>query len=68
MSLYRRYKDGRTQRWFPESGTWADCAPDEPQTRQRRPNEGMMVLPAEALAGDQPIISVKDFLRGLGEG
>jgi hypothetical protein len=48
MSFYRRFPDGRTQRWEPYrgEGEFVDCAADEPETRIRKPNEGIIVAQA----------------------
>jgi hypothetical protein len=67
MSTYRRWRDGRTERWHSPDGEWRPCAPDEPETRRRGPNEGMVVLPAEKAGGPDgpPVVSVSDFLKWL---
>jgi hypothetical protein len=44
MSVYRRsHRQQRCQRWCPETGEWADCAFDEPETRVRKPTEDFEV-------------------------
>ncbi len=44
MSVYRRnHAEGRCQRWEFDTTTWTDCQFNEPETRQRKPDEGMVV-------------------------
>jgi hypothetical protein len=71
MSFYRRYPDGRTERWFPDQGEFRECATDEPETRIRRPNEGMVIAPAwmvevvETGAMTMVALSIKDLRKSL---
>lgn len=56
MSAYqRRKRDGAVQRWCPENGVFIDVAPDEPWTRVRKPNEGMLVIPVDEFLEPTPI-------------
>ncbi len=63
MSTYRRsVKQKRTQRWEPETGQWKDCAFDEPETRVRKPREGLLVVPGGDLDWDGPATIPIDWL------
>lgn len=62
MSYYRRFKGGKTQRWNPEEGEFFDCNDDEPETRIRKPGEGMIVLPARIVA-NTGLVETADLLE-----
>jgi hypothetical protein len=53
MSSYRRWQDGRTERWEPELGDFVECPADEPENKTRKhdehgnPTEGLIITPGE---------------------
>lgn len=66
MSLYRRnLAEKKMQRWNPVTGTWVDCAFDEPETRPRKATEGMVILPWRFETNTIPI---KDFIEAVRNG
>jgi hypothetical protein len=61
MSVYRR-NEFRCQRWG--IGTWADCPIDEPETKPRDPDEGMVVVRTNDFDAEGPaIIKLNEVLK-----
>ena len=67
VATYRRHlTESRTQRWFPYDGGWKDCPHDEPETRERKPTEGLVVLPWDGAEDPgPPVMMIQDFARLL---
>ncbi len=65
MSVYRRNKV-RCQRWNQETGVWADCPLNEPETRVRKATEGMVVGKTEDFTAEGALTgNIEDLMAAL---